>query len=184
MNDPGDSTRSIPSTDDGLETEPPERLSLAILTESEEWQTLATRDEAIERVATALARHPRTQTVRGAEATVVLADDALVRHLNRTYRGKDTPTNVLSFPFQAPPGSQSPRLLGDVILAAETLRREADERRIPPVHHLQHLVLHGLLHLIGFAHETDAEAEDMERLETEILAGIGVADPHAATATM
>ena len=164
MNDPGDSTRSIPSTDEGLEAEPPERLSLAILAESEEWQTLATRDEAIERVATALARHPRTHTVRGAEATVVLADDALVRHLNRTYRGQDIPTNVLSFPFQAPPGSQSPPLLGDVILAAETLRREADERRIPPVHHLQHLVLHGLLHLIGFAHETDAEAEDMERL--------------------
>jgi probable rRNA maturation factor len=184
MNDPGDSTRSIPSTHDGLETEPPERLSLTILTESEAWQTLARREQAIERVAAALAHHPRTQAARSAEATIVLADDGLVRQLNRTYRGKDTPTNVLSFPFQAPAGSQSPRLLGDVVLAAETLRREADERRIPPVHHLQHLVLHGLLHLIGFDHETDAEAEDMERLETEILAGIGVADPHAATATM
>jgi probable rRNA maturation factor len=185
MNDPGDSTRSIPSTDDGLEAEPPERLSLSVVEETGDWGPLAPVERAIDQVATALARHPRTQTVRGAaEATIVLADDALVRQLNKTYRGKDNPTNVLSFPFHAPPGSQSPRLLGDVILAAETLRREADEGRIPPVHHLQHLVLHGLLHLIGFDHETDAEAEDMERLETEILAGIGVADPHAAMATM
>jgi probable rRNA maturation factor len=184
MNDPGDSTRSIPSTDESLEGEPPERLSLTVLTEAGDWGAFAAAEQAIDQVATALARHPRTRAVRGAEATIVLADDALVQQLNRTYRGKDKPTNVLSFPFQAPPGIETPRVLGDVILAAETVRREADERRALPIHHLQHLVLHGLLHLIGFDHETELEAEDMERLETEILTGIGVADPHAAAAIM
>jgi probable rRNA maturation factor len=184
MNDPGDSTRSISSTDDGLEAEPPERLSLDVLTEAGDWTAFAPVERAIQQVAMALSRHARTRTVLGAEATIVLADDALVQQLNSSYRGKDKPTNVLSFPFQAPPGAETSRVLGDVILAAETVRREADESRTPPVHHLQHLVLHGLLHLIGFDHETEAEAEDMERVETEILAGIGVADPHAPAAIM
>ena len=95
---------------------------------------------------------------------MVLGDDALVRTLNRTYRGKDKPTNVLSFPFQVP--SRRPAqndILGDVVLAVETVAREAAQRGIQPLHHLQHLVVHGLLHLLGFEHETDAEAEDMEQ---------------------
>ena len=183
MTDPCDSTRSVSSVDEGLETEPPERLSLVVVEEAGDWGAFAPVEPAIDHVAAALARHPRTRAVRGAEATIVLGDDALVRQLNTTSRGKDKPTNVLSFPFQAPPGAQATGILGDVILAAETVRREADDCGVPPVHHLQHLVLHGLLHLIGFDHETDAEAEDMELLETEILAGIGVADPHNAAAT-
>jgi len=111
---------------------------------------------------------------------VVLGDDALVRALNGTYRGKDKPTNVLSFPFQVPPGGVRDGTLGDVVLAVETVAREATERRVQPVHHLQHLVVHGLLHLLGFEHATDSEAEDMERLESEILAMLGIADPYAS----
>ena len=127
----------------------------------------------------------------------MLANDALVRELNRTYRGKDAPTNVLSFPFQAPPGARppddvdddgtrqchdrpEPRHLGDVVLAVETVTREASAQAVPPVHHLQHLVVHGLLHLMGFDHETDAQAEVMEGLEVEILAALGIGDPYAA----
>jgi probable rRNA maturation factor len=116
---------------------------------------------------------------------VVLASDAVVRRLNRTYRGKDRATNVLSFPFQRPPGAgpmEDGAYLGDVVLAAETVAGEAAERGIEPGHHLQHLVIHGLLHLLGRDHQTDAEAEAMERLEAEILGMIGIADPYAAEA--
>ena len=98
----------------------------------------------------------------------------MVRNLNRDYRAKDKPTNVLSFP--APHGP----LLGDVIIAWETLLREAEEEGITPADHLAHLTIHGLLHLLGYDHETDAEAVAMESLETAILAGLGIKDPHAA----
>ena len=95
------------------------------------------------------------------EASVVLGDDALVRGLNRTYRGKDTPTNVLSFPFQLPPGAGlgGRRLPGRRRAGGRNGRAGGGERGIPPVHHLQHLVVHGLLHLLGYDHQTDAEAE-------------------------
>jgi probable rRNA maturation factor len=145
------------------------------------------------RVAAALVRHPACAAVHGAEACVVLANDAMVRSLNRDYRGKDAPTNVLSFPFQAPAVAvrsddtereavepAEPRHLGDVVLAAETVGREADAQGIPPLHHLQHLVVHGLLHLLGFDHDTEPQAETMEGLEVEILATLGVPDPYAA----
>jgi probable rRNA maturation factor len=116
------------------------------------------------------------------EASVVLGSDALVRRLNRTYSGKDASTNVLSFPFQRPPGAgpEDGAYLGDVVLAAETVRLEAHERGIEPRHHLQHLVVHGLLHLLGHDHQIDTAAEEMERLEADVLATIGVSDPHAA----
>ena len=112
----------------------------------------------------------------------MLGSDALVRRLNRTYRGKDAPTNVLSFPFQRPPGA-GPRtapIWATWCWRPRRSRLEADERGIEPRHHLQHLVVHGLLHLLGYDHQTDTEAEEMERLETDILATIGVADPYAA----
>ena len=111
-----------------------------------------------------------------------LADDAMVHDLNKTYRHKDAPTNVLSFPFQAPPGvgPEEARALGDVILAAETLLREAAEMGISPKDHLQHLVIHGLLHLLGFDHIVEVEAQRMEAVETAVLARLGIADPYAA----
>ena len=111
---------------------------------------------------------------------VMLSDDAEQRHLNRTYRGKDTPTNVLAFPQGAPgsPRSDQPVLLGDVVLAFETVRREAAEQDKPIANHLRHLVVHGVLHLLGFDHENAAEAAAMEACEIKILAGLGVPDPY------
>ena len=180
MNDPGDSTLTASAEDSPSGSEPPERLSVVIVHEAGDWTAFAASERAIGDAAAALAEHSRCGGARGAEASVVLADDALVRTLNQTYRGKDKPTNVLSFPFQVPPGGDRNGILGDVVLAAETVAREAAERGIPPVHHLQHLVIHGLLHLLGFEHDADPEAEMMERLETEILATLGIADPYAS----
>lgn len=178
MNDPGDSTLTASAEDSPAGSEPPERLSIIIVYEAGDWSAFAASERAIETAAAALAGHSRCGRARGAEASVVLGDDALVRALNHTYRGMDKPTNVLSFPFQVPPGGARNGLLGDVVLAAETVAREAAERGIPLVHHLQHLVIHGLLHLLGFEHDTDPEAEMMERLETEILATLAIADPY------
>ena len=113
-----------------------------------------------------------------------LTDDAEQRQLNRAYRGKDAPTNVLSFALGAaddpvPPGS--PILLGDVVLAFETVRREAEEQGRPLAYHLRHLVVHGVLHLLGFDHERESEAVVMEAREVEILARMGVPDPYRDT---
>lgn len=112
----------------------------------------------------------------GGGVTVLLTDDATVRDLNHRFRGKDSVTNVLSFP--APENRE--RHLGDVALAFGICAREAEEQGKPLAHHLQHLVAHGVLHLVGYDHETDAEAEQMEGLERVILAGLGVPDPYAA----
>ncbi len=107
--------------------------------------------------------------------TVLLTDDETVRELNGRFRGRDAPTNVLSFPAPANPE----HFLGDVALAYGVCAREADEQGKRLAHHLKHLVAHGVLHLVGYDHETDAEAEAMEALEREILSGLGVPDPYA-----
>ena len=179
MNEPGSIALAAPQAEGVADSDPPERLSVAILREAGDWSAFPSCEAAIEMATSALAGHPRCIAARGCEVTVVLGDDALVQTLNGTYRGKDGPTNVLSFLFQAPPGIAAHSVLGDIVLAAETLEKEAAAQGIPPVHHLQHLVVHGILHLLGFDHETDAQAEDMERLETEILKGLGISDPHA-----
>jgi probable rRNA maturation factor len=115
-----------------------------------------------------------------AELAIVLGDDALLRELNRTWRGQDKPTNVLSFPAgdAAPAAPGAPVLLGDVVIAFETLASEAASQQKPLAAHLAHLVVHGVLHLLGFGHEEAAEAARMEALETRLLAGIGVPDPY------
>jgi probable rRNA maturation factor len=112
---------------------------------------------------------------------VVLADDAELRRLNHAWRGQDRPTNVLSFAV-AEPGSAvpagAPVLLGDVVLAFETVAREAAEQEKPLADHLCHLVVHGVLHLLGFDHEEAAAGCVMEAREVEILRGLGVPDPY------
>lgn len=109
-------------------------------------------------------------------ASVVFLDDAAVRDLNARFRGQDKPTNVLSFPAVGP--ARAAGLLGDVVLARETVRREADDGGLPFDHHLVHLIMHGLLHLIGHDHDDDAKARLMEGIETRALARLGIADPH------
>ena len=121
--------------------------------------------------------------VAEAEIAVMLTDDSGIRTLNSNWRGIDKPTNVLSFPALQPederkPGD-APRMLGDIAIAYETLRREADEEDKPFDHHLSHLAVHGFLHLIGYDHETDADAEEMEALEQDVLAQLGIPDPYA-----
>jgi len=107
---------------------------------------------------------------------LLLTNDLAVQALNAQFRRQDKPTNVLSFPAPTNPE----RFLGDVALAFETCAREADDQGKPLAHHLQHLVAHGVLHLLGYDHMTDAEAQAMEGLERHILAGLGIADPYAA----
>ena len=129
-----------------------------------------------------------TMVIRSAAATlatvdratagivILLTSDAEVADLNQRFRGKPGPTNVLSFPAADQVGGH----LGDIALAYGVCAREAGEQGKTLAHHLQHLVAHGVLHLLGYDHETDAEAHEMEGLERKILAGLGIADPYAA----
>ena len=110
----------------------------------------------------------------------MLTHDSAIRALNRTWRGKDVPTNVLSFPSrQLRAKRQRPAHLGDIVIAFETVAREAKAERKPFRHHLAHLAVHGYLHLLGHDHETDREAHKMERLERKILARLAIPDPYA-----
>lgn len=113
------------------------------------------------------------------QISIVFSDDATIRRLNRDHRGRDKTTNVLSFPLDVddPNGS---RHLGDVVLARETVVAEAEAMKIPLMDHICHLVVHAILHIAGYDHETDAAAAEMEQLETRVLATLGIADPHAA----
>jgi probable rRNA maturation factor len=115
-----------------------------------------------------------------AELAIVLSDDSAIRALNRDWRGKNAPTNVLSFPAQAPGKSPRPSpYIGDIVIAYQTTAREAVAEGKPFKHHLAHLAVHGFLHLIGYDHETERDAQRMERLERAILARIAVPDPYA-----
>ena len=124
----------------------------------------------------ALARAGRR--IRGAELSLVLADDATIAALNQRWRHRAGPTNVLAFPGGGGPDSAAPLLLGDVILAFETVAREAKEQGKTLSDHLRHLVIHGVLHLLGHDHEEAAMARRMEALEKRILATLGIADPY------
>jgi probable rRNA maturation factor len=118
------------------------------------------------------------RSTSGAELAIVLTNDSAIRKLNRTWRGKNEPTNVLAFPADQHGGPH--RLLGDVVIAYETLAREARTERKPFDHHLAHLAVHGFLHLCGYDHETDRQAAAMERLETAILSRLEIPDPYIA----
>lgn len=119
-----------------------------------------------------------TEALRG-EVSVLFATDDDVRALNRDWRGKDTATNVLSFPADDVPGLPiGAQPLGDLALAWETVAREAEARAVPPLDHTAHLIVHGLLHLLGYDHRDGVEARDMEALETRALAAMGLHAPY------
>lgn len=111
------------------------------------------------------------------EVTIRVVDTAESHSLNLTYRGKDKPTNVLSFPFEVPPEIELP-LLGDLIICRQVVEREAAEQEKTEEEHWAHMVIHGCLHLLGYDHIEDDEAEEMEGLETEILKKLGYSDPY------
>jgi probable rRNA maturation factor len=111
------------------------------------------------------------------ELSVVFTNDASIQRLNAEWRGKDAPSNVLSFPQRRP--GKSGRLLGDVVLAAETVRREAALAEKPLEDHMAHLLIHGYLHLLGFDHQVEVDAEKMEQLERVALKSLGLDDPYA-----
>src|SRR6188768_1937727 len=145
------------------------------------WQTEPEAEAVIHR-----AIHAATEIadadVGEAELAVMLTDDAGIRTLNNNWRGIDKPTNVLSFPALQPTAgapADAPRMLGDIAIAYQTTRKEADDEEKPFDHHLSHLAVHGFLHLIGYDHEKDDDAEAMESLEREILAQLGIPDPYA-----
>lgn len=176
---------AVPGGDDRtVEEEPPPRwrLQLELIEDDGDWQTFGEIDGLVAAVQRVLANAPELPAAGSASAAIALSSDAAVRRLNAAYRGKDAPTNVLSFP--APPESsmpgaaEVPRALGDVVLAVETVLAEAAAAGIPPTHHFQHLLIHGVLHLIGFDHLNDADAEAMETLETTLLARLGIVDPY------
>lgn len=145
----------------------PAGVEADILTESPLWRGF---EAGLKR---ALACAARMEGAAG-EVSLLLADDAAVRALNRDFRGKDRPTNVLSFP----PGEGARGFLGDIALAAETVLTEAKNQGKTPEHHAAHLAVHGFLHLLGYDHEIESEAEAMEARERAILAELGIADPY------
>jgi probable rRNA maturation factor len=152
-----------------------------VLVVAECWETEPEAEAVIQR-AVAAAAEIVDADVGEAEIAVMLTDDAGIRILNSNWRGIDKPTNVLSFPaLQVSPGGpdDAPRMLGDIAIAYETTRKEADDEQKPFEHHLSHLAVHGFLHLIGHDHEKDDDAEAMETLEQEILAQLGIPDPYA-----
>jgi probable rRNA maturation factor len=154
-----------------------------VLVVADAWQTEPDAEAAIQR-AIAVAAEMVDADTGGAELAVMLTDDTGIRTLNNNWRGIDKPTNVLSFPALPPSGesrsdNDAPRMLGDIAIAYETTRREADDEQKQFDHHLSHLAVHGFLHLIGYDHEKDQDAETMEALETEILMQLGIPDPYA-----
>lgn len=125
-----------------------------------------------------------TDSSLATELCIRIVDDSESQQLNNDYRGKDKPTNVLSFPFEAPPGIDLHLLddlpLGDLVICAPVVAREADEQHKPLQHHWAHMVVHGTLHLLGYDHITEQQALQMEPLETQILAQLEIADPYEA----
>lgn len=144
---------------------------LEFVIEDERWGAINGLEDLAGRAVDAALR--RIPNPRAGAAVVLLADDATVRDLNRRFRGKDRPTNVLSFPAPASEGYP-----GDVALSWETCESEATAAGRPLLHHAVHLVLHGVLHLNGLDHEEEDEAAEMEALESDVLIALGIADPY------
>ncbi len=166
---------------------PKDSLEIDVSVRSTEWTEALPKAKTLARRA-ALAAWRAEGRRAVAEASVVLADDAFVRRLNRDYRGQDGPTNVLAFAAAEAVGAGTaptalpaslPRPLGDVVVAFETAAGEAAAEGKALADHLSHLVVHGMLHLLGHDHQTAKAARAMERREIDILAGLGVADPYA-----
>ena len=160
----------------------PETLVVDVSVSCPLWTEALTGAEGLSRDAARAAYRVAGPGPGPAEASIVLADDAFVQGLNREYRNQDKPTNVLSFPASAPPEAapDAPRLLGDIVVAYETASGEAADQKKPLGDHLCHLVVHGMLHLLGLDHQTASQTEAMEKLEIDVLAGLDIANPYSS----
>jgi len=160
--------------------------SIEISVQDPEWENMGDIHEIIKvtaRTALNSALMPKACQDRELEVSIVLANDDLVQILNREYREKDTPTNVLTFATldEEEIPHEGTLNLGDVILSYQTLEREAQEQGKFPIDHIRHLTVHGVLHLLGYDHQDDDEANDMETLEIRILEQLGVQNPYTET---
>lgn len=167
------------------DVDPASLLQIDILQENGDWQTLDDVEGLIRAAVTAAfqpsSEAPADQIV---EVSVLLENDAALQALNKQWRDKDKPTNVLSFPSPALPDAlialQTEHHLGDIALSFDTLAAEARTEGKTLADHLQHLIVHGMLHLQGHDHQTPQEADEMENLERQILSELGIGDPYAS----
>jgi probable rRNA maturation factor len=151
-------------------------LTIDVLVGSELWKDAGKLQTAVRRAVT---RAAATLSTRGAELAIVLTDDSTIRALNRDWRDVDKSTNVLAFPTKNAAAGH----LGDIVLAFETIAREARSERKPLAHHLAHLAVHGFLHLVGYDHEGPKDALEMERTERKILRQLAIPDPYRPART-
>jgi probable rRNA maturation factor len=155
-------------------------IAVDVLIEAGDWPSRAKLRALAERAIAAAADRACPDLAPEAEVSLLFTDDAHMRRLNLRYRGKDKPTNVISLPSAPPVVGRLGPLLGDVVLAVETVAKEAGDQGLALNDHLTHLIIHGFLHLIGYDHEDESEALVMEGLETAILNDLGISDPYAA----
>ena len=153
---------------------------ISTLVECEAWNELEGFEALAGEVIARAVAVTKIKLARGAEVSLLLCDDARIREINRAWRGLDKPTNVLSFPAAPRAMLAKSPAVGDIAIAHETVAREALEEGKTFRDHYMHMVVHGFLHLLGYDHETDAEAEEMEALEVSVLQQLGVADPYAS----
>ena len=155
------------------------QVEIDVIVRSARWRKRPTAKTIVKRAVLAAAEAVSTPST---ELAIVLTDNSAIQTLNRDWRGKNAPTNVLSFPAAAPGKSRSaPPYIGDIVIAYQTVAREAVAEGKPFNHHLAHLAVHGFLHLLGYDHENDRDAQKMERLERKILKRLAVPDPYAPT---
>jgi probable rRNA maturation factor len=148
--------------------------SIDIQVQSPLWQAEPAAEQTVR---DAIAAAAATLSTADGEVAILLTGDKAIRALNRQWRGIDKPTNVLSFPAAVTAASIGAKFFGDIVIAYETLKRECDDENRIFTHHLAHLAIHGFLHLIGYGHEVDAEADEMEGLESKIMMHMNLPDP-------
>lgn len=154
-------------------------VEIDLLVEAGDWPPEDELLRLVQRAVGAALAELQLDWTQSSELSIVFCDDARIRELNAGWRGKDKPTNVLSFPAFEFGQDEQPPMLGDIVLAAETVAREAELEAKPLEHHITHLLVHGFLHLLGYDHETDEEAEHMEAVERRALARLAIPDPYA-----
>ena len=148
--------------------------SIDIQVQSPLWQAEPAAEQTVR---AAIAAAAATLSTADGEVAILLTGDEAIRALNRQWRGIDKPTNVLSFPAAVTAAGAGAKFFGDIVIAYETLKRECDDEHRIFLHHLAHLAIHGFLHLIGYGHEVDAEADEMEGLESKIMMRMNLPDP-------